>query len=343
MQGARRSNVALPEIIVDPFIFCLPDVPTSHVVHEYLEGVLAWGQVLRTRESVTSEAAVGELQMADRYPTYENLRKLISGAQVEFVSVVDVQQWLRVLSERSPYLEDVIAIRDSDCQGALDPTAAESRLPARAAAAFKNALASTIIHADRHDEALPNVGTRGLDGCFLRFTGCVTITADQAGDVANVPVSDQEITGAFPLVQNPADLTHREWDDVCNEPQAAISFFLVALGIPDAAEVALRVRIGPEFVASLHRAGMHGQPARLRRLYRLCAIAAAGQLSTVNGASVHPVRVSVAADAAQVTRNGCDALWRCMVSKRGAGYRLHYWTCGDGTTELHELMVESEV
>jgi hypothetical protein len=105
----------------------------------------------------------------------------------------------------------------------------------------------------------------------------------------------------------------------------------------------LTVSSGAPFVHSIERLGLQHQPAILEKLFHRAALAANGTLHERAGAEVHPVRTTSAGNAPQVERADGAKLWRCAVTKRGAGYRLHYWALPGRGIELDEVMVESEV
>jgi hypothetical protein len=96
-------------------------------------------------------------------------------------------------------------------------------------------------------------------------------------------------------------------------------------------------------MATVESHGLGAQPRMLYRIYRLGILAAIGRLATMPGARVHAVRETKAAGSAQVVRGDGDKKCRCMLSKKGAGFRLHYWEGRDGGIELDAVLVESEV
>ena len=102
------------------------------------------------------------------------------------------------------------------------------------------------------------------------------------------------------------------------------------------------IHVGEEFIKSIEKLGIHHQPSLLRRIYSLSAMAAIKMIDQVDGADVHPVRQSIAANSPQIDIAGAKK-WRCKISQHGAGFRLHYWFRADGSIELDSVMVESKV
>ena len=103
------------------------------------------------------------------------------------------------------------------------------------------------------------------------------------------------------------------------------------------------IKWGDDFLESLQTAGIVRNRGLARRVYLLAVMAATGRISGVNGADLHAVRVSAAANAKQVERADGAKLWRCKVSQSGAGYRLHYWSIPGGGVELDRVLIESHV
>jgi hypothetical protein len=135
------------------------------------------------------------------------------------------------------------------------------------------------------------------------------------------------------------------WKDLYEDPPRATRYaFDHELTDSERSGLSLgAVATGANFITSIEGCGLHNQPAILRRIFRLSARAACNALAEMPGAKLHPVRTSDAADAPQVERRDKAKLWRCMVTKSGAGYRLQYWSLPGGGIQLQGVMVESVV
>jgi len=153
------------------------------------------------------------------------------------------------------------------------------------------------------------------------------------------------IAAELPLVSNPHDLIEpATWEAVMHDPaEATRHVYTHDVRGPNDPDVMPRLIVGKKFERTLVDLGLDAQPRRLHRVYFLAAMAIVGRLDQVNGAQLHWVRTSEAADAPQVEREDGAKKWRCMVTKQGAGYRLHYWSLPAGGVELDAVLVESEV
>jgi hypothetical protein len=341
-------------VLVDPFVFLVPEDCDRRGCLRFLEHLVEWGSALRQSESCTSERAVSALRIINRYPTLEVIRKMISSHAIEMYSPVDVQNALRVLSDKAPYAEERFEIRELAAQTTLDPASMQERLPIDVARPFMDMLVSGIIATQAHESDFPEVGTYDVfEGVpeaneEARLAGGVIVRSEvglvESYDGSIAEPLRQILEQRLQLLQSPPEAEKAAWVTVCHEPAVAFAFAVDLLRTSDASLPEVPApRVGPDFVGSLERLGLLTQPALLLRLYRLAVLAAAGRLANTSGAKLHAVRESKAASAPQLTRENGDRKWRCMLSKTGAGFRLHYWECRDGAIELAEVVVESEV
>ena len=134
-----------------------------------------------------------------------------------------------------------------------------------------------------------------------------------------------------------------DWSELYRDPVKAVATIVSELQENDHGITnVLSVQSGEGFVASIEGLGLHRIPALLKRVFFLAGCAACGKLAHVPGAKLHAVRESEAGDAAQVERGDGAKLWRCMITKQGAGYRLQYWA-SISAIELHTVVVESKI
>ncbi|HEY4183808.1 MAG TPA: hypothetical protein VGP07_02015, partial [Polyangia bacterium] len=329
--------------LIDPYIFCLPAKRDQETSTKFIQLVVKWSRVLREVESSTSENAVSALHAAGLYPTFDAIKDLISDAGIDSLSAVDVQNGLRVLSERSPYVEERIDIAGVSAEVDVLPAAMSDRLPTLAGRALKDVLASLAIFCRTSKSAPPDIGTVGLSEKEAIVEGVADLVETYDRNIAGVSGPIRIVSQSFDLVHDPDQLLSNDWNDICLNPERAIQHIYKTecrenSGAPDS----LVFRFGKYFLSSIEARGIDKHPSILRRLYKLCAMACCGRISSLAGAKVHQVRESMAADAPQVVRANGDKKWRCMVSRKGAGYRLHYWSSPSGV-ELDEVLVESDV
>jgi hypothetical protein len=323
-------------VLIDAFVVAVPVVPRDRP--DYIRMLVDWLRVLsrnRNRCSV-SETMLAELWMCGRYPSRSSLERVLTELEIDDVSVVDVVNLLRPVSEREPFLEQLLGIRSIAAEGvAVEPAVLIERLPGGLGAALsEGVMMAMYAHSKgwaKDGLLLATAEVEQLDG---GARGYVSLVERLDGTVEDCR---HEVVERFELACDPA---HVEADisiaDVYADPQRAA--VIAHAGVDPS-----RIGVGGHFVRSLETLNIHRQPAVLRAVYRRAALAALGQLHRVDGANVHPVRENANADSAQVTRGDGGKLWRCMVTKRGAGYRLHYWTLGETGIELERVLGEAGV
>jgi hypothetical protein len=322
-------------LLLDPYVFVKPTAQTAEEVRRYFFKLVAWARALRSREAATSGAAVDELRATGMFPDFEWTKRTLQQLGIEELTAVDVHLALRVLADRAPYAEERLGFRDVSAIVSTDPALVLNRLPDTVSTALAHVFVEAIYWCQRNESPLPIVGTTEVPVNELRVTGSMDLLEHVGGQLEE-PLK-QTIDEFFALVQDPEILNLDASDHVAAILRACAS---CAIGL--GGNLA-NIRLGERFKDSLDRHGFTTQKTLLAKLYRTCALAALGCLAQNAGARLHPVRESEAADSPQVVRGLGDRKWRCMLTKSGAGYRLHYWECTDGAIEFDEVLVESEV
>jgi hypothetical protein len=328
-------------VLLDPYVVAIPEPERS--VDEYLQQLMDWLPLLnRQRERCSIQrAAVAALMEENRYPTHSTLAARLRAAGAEAFSVPDVQNWLRPIAEREPYFEDYVGIQAVLVESAhIEPDTVLTRLGESTRAAFRDGLflAALVDTRSRQGQGVV-VGSPALPAAGLGVAGRISAIETTDGVVEEL---DLHVAREIEVVSDACFLDVAE--DLATlyaRPIEAVALICRSIGV-DVKELPT-VTAGPLFVDSLTRLGVHRADGVLRQVYRRAAQALVGELPKIAGARLHPVRESSAADADQVVRSDGGRLWRCMVTKHGAGYRLHYWQKGDGSIELEALMKESDV
>lgn len=343
MTSGSNGSACPTGLLVDPFIFATPDSFAIELWLAFFERVEKWSRVLRKVDSSTSDRAVATLRTLNRYATLDVLRDMIKRLGIDSYTAVDIQNALRVLSDRAPYAEERLSVRDTVGSVEVEPGTIRSRLPIEVGNAVANILVAAALYCRDNDKIVPDIGTFDIPSNEVTVRASVDLIEDYNG--ALVEPTQECIESIFSLVQAPECLLETNWESVCHDPIAATQFIYdTELKKTDPGVEPLgQLVVGPKFAESVRRLSLAGQCYLLKRLYYLVALASTGRLAKSAGAKLHPVRVSVAADADPVIRENGDSLRRCMLTKTGAGFRLHYWTSSSGAIELHEVVVESEV
>lgn len=92
--------------------------------------------------------------------------------------------------------------------------------------------------------------------------------------------------------------------------------------------------IGPRFIESMRNNGLHAVSGRIKSVYETCALVICGRAKDLTGVHPRPLRGAGRADRAKPMR--------ADISQEGAGFRLHYWYCSDGTVELSCVNVHND-
>lgn len=340
----------ISHVIVDPYVIALPLVDEQRDASAYLEGLIRWANRLRTSDVLhtTPERCVENMIATGAFPTLQCLKEFIYQKRVTGISAVDVANCVRSIADRRPYTEDAVNVhallRSDDC--IVAPAAVIDRLNTPLAGSFADCLFAVVV-SDANNSENVAVGTIGLADKPREIMLNGTVASYERADrtvLDNIAVSSQ------------IALLHDE--DYDAEEDAAVEWCEVYGNVTEVVSAALRelhrrpefattkctdISYGSEFVSSIQKLGLHQQAPILKRIFVLAVYAGIGIIARISGAKLHPVRKSKAADADQMLREDGAKLWRCMVTQKGAGFRLHYWSLVDGRIELDRILVESEV
>ncbi len=336
-------------VFVDPYIFCLPGFESPEHGRSYIDRLVRWGSAVFEEPDrySTSEAAVNQLATDELYPDYSNIAMLITRCAIDYVTAYDVSNYLTVLAGRRPYLEErcgVTAVLVDTTDG-VTPSEIVRRLPHRVGSILHDALFLAITGLMNGWDVGPLLfGTDGIDYGLdqaITVVGQVVLADCTPSINLELPITINREIGV--LVETVGAEIEVDVTSLWEDPQRAVQAAYHLL--PDLirqGQLLPEIHVGDKFLTSLRKLGIHNQPSLIRRLYFLSAMAAIGLLEEVNGADLHPVRTSPAADASQVEVGGAKK-WRCKLSQQGAGFRLHYWTRSDDSLELDSVTVESKV
>ena len=332
-------------IVIDPILIAVPADPAAYVA--YLHRLIDWLSCLSEYREICSipSEAVYRLMDIDRYPNRSRIAEVLRSVGDPSITLIDVLNLVRVIAESEPFLEHhtrlkagVVGRLTIDPTSVVDRQPTEVREPVRvalglASLARQNGWASRSARlATLREEDWP---------AEVRVEGELAIVELLDGGY----LQDQQVAGLFAVMASPdsidCDLSIQElWTDC----KAALGW-LARVNLSDADRASANpsaVCYGAAFVESVCQCGIDKQPAVLEQLLMRGLLAGMGRLKDVAGAKLHPCRESEDANAAQRVRDDGAKLWRCMVTRTGAGYRLHYWSRPDGRVELDSVMVESE-
>lgn len=334
---------------IDPYVFATPPRTGADTSQGYLNALVSWGTYMRTHPgtAATSEACVDALLLDKAYPTWATIQQHLDDSGDAHLTTRDILESLRLICEMRPYMEEMVQIRDVACDG--DPSVTPEAVWNRLGGATPKAICCSLMIL-----SLAKLFGR-LNDAILFVTRPSSLQFEEVAVKASVQMyldGDGEphefaaaVDHVIPSVEDWTSIvSYRELEALYLIPQDAVARVLAELGLPgrEVVEVSQRVTADDSFVISLEELGIHKMPSVLDRVYFLAANAAIGRLHEINGASVHPVRTSSAANAEQVEAKDGAKLWRCTVTRHGAGYRMQYWTAGDNI-RLQRVTLESSI
>ena len=153
------------------------------------------------------------------------------------------------------------------------------------------------------------------------------------------------IITSFPIVNYPRSAcAHFEVSWIYSAPQIATIAAGLGAGIFEQGMLDdVDVRAEESFIESIERFQIHHKRAIIHKIYYLAALAVVGRLADLEGADLRPVRTSPDNNSPQRERPDGAKLWRCTVTKEGAGFRLQYWSIPGKFIELQGVMLEKDV
>jgi hypothetical protein len=286
------------------------------------------------------------LVQEDRFPTHVNLPALLTRAGAQEYSVVDLLQLVRALTATEPFFETFIkrrAVAADDIE--VSPADVIDRLGQDLGATTRNSLVLAAVAQDSGwcpDSTYWATSVWNGSSDWIETTAQVSMVESFGGDLE---VLERQISGVIRVLTETKEIEFsHSLEDLYSNPEQAVALVLRRLREYDSTiPSTVVVTAGANFVTSLEAHGMHHHPGLLETVFHRAVLAALGRLGQIKGAKLHWVRTSKAADAPQKERADGAKLWRCMVTQKGAGYRLHFWTLTDGSVELEAVMQESEV
>jgi len=340
------SRMAERHFIVDPQIIAVPTDPT--LVTDYVAGLAQWLPSLARRRAECSIVGrtVEALFEDGRFPTHEAIAGVLAKAAVREFSILDIRNLLRLLVETEPYLEHHTGFT---CVAAnrieVNPPELIFRLGSHVGDALEQALAAAALAQEDgwcKDGVYWATLSRPRDCIWLNAKSHVVLA--ECLDRSLLQVDRNVEINCRIITQVDEFDSIGEISKLYRNPEEAVKLAVVRLrrnGVCCPTKLP-EIAAGGDFVSSIETLGLHRQPAVLDTIFQRAALATLNQLANVTGAKLHPVRTAPAADAPQVERPDGARLWRCMVTKTGAGYRLHFWKLPSGAIELDSVMTESE-
>jgi len=335
------------KILVDPYVLALPSLenPRGRLL-SYLEGLEAWlgrtayppfTKILYPAECVAC------LMEIDAFPFSRKVARLLLAKEIVEYDPQAISRMATSLLDSCEQVENYIRVLLIAAELAVLPSYFVQRLPERVSDLFLDCLAKLALQAATGDPILSGLRIGSTDKADstegqIAIRGRVTDAQVNRTDISLDPMPIQ-LDAQFPVLFDLEDVLDAiEWEVLWEYPDWAIrKAYYSAISLGDRSIFKLgSFRTGNRFLDTIRRLGLHSQPSRIRSVYQTCALVVSGYASAVAGINPRRLRRAIR------DSDGATGM-RADISQRGAGYRLHYWRCRDGTTELSCVNVHNDV
>jgi hypothetical protein len=335
------------QVFVDPYIFALPSVESQEKYRIYFAELQSWLSFLINKEEnyFTSRECIYSLIDKGKYPWLSKIKEIIARYAITEFTDVDLSNSLRKLSDSGPFVEDWAEI-DSIISKLLEfePSIILNRLEEETRSKLQDSFSMSVIN---QKEILPEViltfGTTDIDNHieYIILKTKIDLVQYSDGEIREI---DEVFEINIPTIFKPIYLYEKNVEEILLDPPKAIKYVYLkhfcSKGVKE--EPDIQIKIGPSFLKTIFDLGLKANYSLLYKIYLYALLALFNKLHKSKGAKLHPVRISRAADAPQIEKDGAKK-WRCQLAKKGAGYRLHYWSYPDGSIELDAVLLESEI
>ena len=348
-----------PDILVDPFLVCLPrECHDMEELERFVENLLAWSDLLQRGDVKVHfpmsclEALVDEGQ----YPYDHELKQIAARVGAAHLSDDFVCRVAQGVLERTPTLEErcsinVVLFDEQTCR--VEPEVYVTRLATKIGWGFKHGLAviACFSHSGEDGGFLVASATSPPEEAFRdqEIQVSARVDAIDCADGADkwaglLPMKvDHSVPVAFSrelLFEHLGCL--RLWSEAESPEQARDSIStrvaeLLASGSGDRNAVR-GFRFGSEFLSSAREHAFGARTDLAMNLIDSCARI----LIDLPKQPVKPFRVTEKSDVQRVRPDGAIA-FRTHLTKTGAGFRLMYWELFDGSIEFANVGTKFEL
>lgn len=334
------------KVLIDPYVIAVPPLHSSrNRVLCYVEGVRTWLRATSYPfvKVLYPSKCTCRLIETDQFPFWHNIDKLLSATGiVEY----DVQAVSRVTTRLFNSWEDVEKfLRAVAIVGQLTviPRFFVNRLPQDVSEPFVDYLGRIVLQRSAGDPVLAELcigSTTDIDNTATKLTIQGTITDVEIDEtdlvLGQTPI---KLISELPVLLDREDiLSCIDWKVIWEYPRWAIekAYYWVVSSDDRAMYRLGRYAIGCRFLETITDLGLHSQAGRIKSIYETCALVACDRASGISGIKPRPLQ--------GVSARGDGAVpMRANISKRGPGYRLHYWRCRDGGIELSCVNVHNDM
>ncbi len=352
----------IPSIVIDPHLVILPDpCVSSEQLEGFIDGLLEWSEALHRQDTeiFISDRCIEGLFEDGWYPYEGRITPLLNQFGIDVADEETLNNLVRSVMDRTPRLEERLGIDGilyHEDAATISPNAFLQRLGHNTA----NGLRDTLIMVAVSQELLNTIG------CIFAASPCDDIeTNSELRVTATVELVEVITPNGFSTLTNvalPIDVIshlvvcfgHNDamqqigaltlWGDATSKTHAedAIKVTinkLKSIGLPaDTKEQ--KFKLGDQFLESVRKYNFATRSDLANNLIDSCARI----VLAIPKESVNEFRESKKSSADQRDRNSDGAMaWRTHLTKRGAGFRLMFWTTPAGIIEFANVGPKSEL
>ena len=350
------------EVVIDPFLLCLPDPCDSlDRLEDFISALVGWRGFLDQSDTcvLLSDSARVALNDDGEFPHRHRLVELIDKFECTFADANTISRVANAIMERTPTLEehfgiDAILFDESSCE--IIPALILDRLKPKCRSAFRDDL---LIAGVKFDEGVSD----GCESRVLVASGSwreepipedIAVKADVHDLGLLSPGVSLKNAPPFSLLQSiPVAFSHEQlieslglwsiWDGASSDEAVRLSIEaciknLISSGV--SGDGTMEFEIGSGFVRSLHAWG-----ADSRHDYAMVTIESCARIVLgIPKNDITEFRESGKATARQRSRPEDGALaFRTHLTKKGVGLRLMFWRRTDGTFEFANIGAKGEL
>lgn len=350
-----------PDIIVDPFLVCLPrDCDEQEQLDQFVENLLAWSGLLRRKDIVVlfADSCLATLLNDGFYPYGYELKKIAVRLGATHLPIDFVCQVAQTLLDRTPKLEEHCSINIvvfDEPSYSFQPEVYLTRLGAKIGWEFKHGLIVVACFLRKHPDHTGFLLASAMSAPREVFQ-------DQEVEIsAHVEAIDSPLDAEWWSKLLPSDVNQELpvvfsrdavfehigslelWGSAESSEHAAEAIAtrireLLALGLGDESKVK-DFYFGAEFLDSVRKNAFAARADLATNLIDSCAKIVLGAPKN----SVEPFREDERPTSSQRTRGDGALAWRTHLTKRGAGFRLMFWELTSGGIELANVGTKSEL
>lgn len=349
------------EVIIDPFLLCLPNPCNSlNQLEDFIAAIAGWRGFLDRADTcvLLSDSARIALNTDDEFPHRHRLTELIDKFECTFADANTISKVANAILERTPALEDyfgINAILIEENSFELAPAVILDRLKTNCRSAFRDDL---LIAGIKDNECvIDSIESRLMIASGRMAENPLPTIISVKADIHDIDIaskdSDRKSVLPISLSQSiPVAFSHEQlidsldlwaiWDEASSVEAIRLCVEscvknLISSGAD--ADWRRNFLIGNGFVASLKAWG-----ADARRDYAMVTVESCARI--VLGIPKNPInefKESADGNAKQRTREDGALAFRTHLTKKGVGLRLMFWRRTDGTIEFANIGGKGEL